>query len=60
MSKKTRKMLRALRKMKGGEVEEAVATADTATVPEEQGGRRRRRRGTRRSRRSRRHAGLFA
>lgn len=59
MSKKTRKMLRALKKLKGGEMEAAVETAE-APATEEMGGRRRRRsrRSRRRSRRSR--AGLFA
>lgn len=64
MSKKTRKMLRALRKMKGGEVENVIEAADSspeeAPLSEEMGGRRRRRR-SRRSRRTRRsRAGLFA
>ena len=63
MSKKTRKMLKALKKMKGGEVEAAVKAAEAPAVEapavEEEGGRRRRsRRSRRRSRRSR--AGLFA
>jgi len=66
MSKKTRKMLRALKKMKGGletaTGEQGAADADIALAAEPQfEAGRRRRRGTRRSRRSRRrHAGLFA
>ena len=60
MSKKTRKMLRALKKLRGGEMEAAVEAADAPAATEEMGGRRRRRsrRSRRRSRRSR--AGLFA
>lgn len=66
MSKKTRKMLRALRKMKGGletaTGEEGVSDADAAlgAEPEFEGGRRRRRRHTRRHRSRRSRAGLFA
>ena len=60
MTKKMRKMLKALKKLKGGEVEGAVAATETPApvateTPAEEGGRRRRSRKTRR--RSRR--GLF-
>jgi hypothetical protein len=59
MSKKTRKMLKALKKMKGGEVEAAVEAAEAPAV-EEEGGRRRRSRRSRRRSHRRSRAGLFA
>lgn len=58
MTKKMRKMLKALKKLGGGEVEGAVEATETAApATEEMGGRRRRSRKTRRGRKSRR--GLF-
>ena len=50
-------MLKALKKLKGGDMEEAIEAVESAPVEEEVGGRRRRSRKTRRGRKSRR--GLF-
>jgi hypothetical protein len=60
MSKKTRKMLRALKKLKGGEMDAAVESAEAPAAPEEMGGRRRSRRSRRRRSTRRSRAGLFA
>jgi hypothetical protein len=65
MTKKMKKMLKTLKKIKGGDVDEVVDTSalnesGMNDISTEEGGRRRRSRKSRRgSRKGRRHAGLF-